>query len=72
MKKILVPTDFSDHAHYALKVAAEIAKKNNGEIILLHMLELPTKLAMLLEAVMNYQKLCFLKTPQSINLKIYG
>lgn len=41
MKKILVPTDFSDHAHYALKVASEIAKKNNGEIILLHMLELP-------------------------------
>ncbi len=41
MKKILVPTDFSEHAHYALKVAAQIAKKNNGEIILLHMLELP-------------------------------
>lgn len=41
MKKILVPTDFSDHAYYALQVAAQIAKKNNGEIILLHMLELP-------------------------------
>ncbi len=41
MKKILVPTDFSDHAEYALKVAAQIAKKNNGEIVLLHMLELP-------------------------------
>lgn len=41
MKKILVPTDFSEHAHHALKVAAQIAKKNNGEIILLHMLELP-------------------------------
>lgn len=41
MKKILVPTDFSDHAYYALKVAAEIARKNNGEVILLHMLELP-------------------------------
>jgi nucleotide-binding universal stress UspA family protein len=41
MKKILVPTDFSDHAKYALKVAAQIAKKNNGEIFLLHMLELP-------------------------------
>jgi len=43
MKKILVPTDFSDHAHYALKVAAQIAKKNGGEIILLHMLELPSQ-----------------------------
>lgn len=41
MKKILVPTDFSDHAEYALKVAAQIAKNNNGEIVLLHMLELP-------------------------------
>jgi nucleotide-binding universal stress UspA family protein len=41
MKKILVPTDFSDYAKYALKVAAQIARKNNGEIFLLHMLELP-------------------------------
>ncbi len=41
MKKILVPTDFSSHAEYALKVAAQIARKNNGEIYLLHMLELP-------------------------------
>jgi len=41
MKKILVPTDFSDHAEYALKVAAQIARENDGEIILLHMLELP-------------------------------
>lgn len=42
MKKILVPTDFSDHAEYSLKVAAQIARKNNGEIYLLHMLEFPT------------------------------
>lgn len=41
MKKILVPTDFSEHAGYALKVAAQIARKNGGEIFLLHMLELP-------------------------------
>jgi len=43
MKKILVPTDFSQHADYALRAAAQIAKKNNGEIILLHMLELPSQ-----------------------------
>ncbi|MGV7107233.1 universal stress protein [Flavobacterium sp. U410] len=42
MKRILVPTDFSQHAEYALKVAAQIAQKNNGEIFLIHMLELPT------------------------------
>ena len=41
MKRILVPTDFSEHAEYALKVAAQIARVNNSEIILLHMLELP-------------------------------
>jgi nucleotide-binding universal stress UspA family protein len=42
MKRILVPTDFSKHSEYALKVASQIAKKNNGEIFLVHMLELPT------------------------------
>lgn len=41
MKRILVPTDFSKHAEYALKVAAQIAHKKNSEIILLHMLDLP-------------------------------
>ncbi|KUJ60343.1 universal stress protein UspA [Flavobacteriaceae bacterium CRH] len=41
MKKILVPTDFSEHAEDALKVAAQIAKKNDSEIIILHTLELP-------------------------------
>lgn len=41
MKRILVPTDFSKYSEEALKVAAQIARKNNSEIILLHMLELP-------------------------------
>ena len=41
MKKILVPTDFSDYAEYALKVAAQIARENDGEIVLLHLLEVP-------------------------------
>jgi len=41
MKKILVPTDFSTHANNALHVAAQLAKTHNGEIYLLHMLELP-------------------------------
>ncbi|PWA05659.1 universal stress protein [Flavobacterium psychrotolerans] len=43
MKRILVPTDFSEYAEYALRVAAQIAKENNSEIILLHMLELPNQ-----------------------------
>lgn len=41
MKRILVPTDFSDQAENALKVAAQIAKKHDCEIYLLHMLEMP-------------------------------
>ncbi len=42
MKKILVPIDFSDEAKYACKIAASIAKTNNSEIILLHMLDSPS------------------------------
>ena len=41
MKKILVPTDFSDQAKYALKLAVEIAKKADAELILLHVVEIP-------------------------------
>jgi len=44
MKKILVPVDFSKEAKYACKVAAAIAKKTKSEIILLHMLDLPSKM----------------------------
>jgi len=40
MKKILVPVDFSEYSEYALKVASEIAKKQDAEIIVLHMLGL--------------------------------
>jgi len=41
MKKILVPTDFSDQAKHALKLASEIAKKTDAELILLHVVEIP-------------------------------
>jgi len=41
MKKILVPTDFSSQAENALRVAAQLAKKFNSEIHLLHIIELP-------------------------------
>lgn len=39
MKKILVPTDFSKPAKIAIDVAAEIAKKGNATLILLHIVE---------------------------------
>lgn len=45
MKKILVPTDFSEQAENALKVATQLAKKYNAEIYLLHMIELPADMS---------------------------
>ena len=41
MKKILVPTDFSEKAENALKVAAQLAQRFDAEIYLLHLIELP-------------------------------
>lgn len=41
MKKILVPTDFSEQADYALEAASQLARKYDSEIYLLHLLELP-------------------------------
>ncbi len=44
MKKIIVPIDFSKHSEYALEVAAGFARKNNAELLVLHMLELSSAL----------------------------
>ncbi|WP_299551980.1 universal stress protein [Seonamhaeicola sp.] len=41
MKKILVPTDFSEQSENALKVAAQLARTYDCEIYMLHMLEMP-------------------------------
>lgn len=41
MKRILVPTDFSEQAENALKVAAMLAKSHDAQIYLLHMMEIP-------------------------------
>ncbi len=43
--KILVPTDFSEKAEQALKVAAKLCRKYNAKLYVLHMLELPMHLA---------------------------
>lgn len=42
MKKIIVPTDFSDQASQALKFAVDVASQSNGEILLVHVVDLPT------------------------------
>ena len=41
MKKILVPTDFSQNAQWAFQLAVEIAQISKGEVLLLHMADLP-------------------------------
>ncbi len=42
MKKILVPTDFSECAMRALKVAVSIAKENNAKLFLMHIVNMPS------------------------------
>lgn len=39
MKKILVPTDFSDNAFKAIAYAAEIARKSNATVHIMHVIE---------------------------------
>ncbi len=41
MKKIVVPTDFSNQATFALDLACEMAKKEETEITLVHVVEIP-------------------------------
>jgi nucleotide-binding universal stress UspA family protein len=43
MKRILVPTDFTEQSENALEFAYQIAKKIKGEIELLHVLDVPDK-----------------------------
>ena len=77
MKKILVPTDFSKQAENALKVAAQIAKKHNSEIYLLHMLEfLYIKLMLLsthseLPEAMFFMKLAHKKFEEILKSRLF-
>jgi len=41
MKKILVPCDFSASSRQAFKFAVNIARRSKGEIVILHIVELP-------------------------------
>lgn len=45
MKRILVPTDFSEQADTALKVAIQLAEKHKSEIFVLHSMEIPQQMA---------------------------
>lgn len=61
MKKIIVPLDFSDHSEYALKVAADIAKKYNAELFLLHMLDISDQMISITEATKRRELMFFMQ-----------
>ncbi len=61
MKKIIVPIDFSKHSEYAMETAAILAKKNNAEIIALHMLELSDTLLINADAEQHERAVFFIK-----------
>ena len=42
MKRILIPTNFSPQASWAIEVAAYLARRSNAELVLLHVVEYPT------------------------------
>lgn len=42
MKRILVPTDFSECADMATELAASIAKKNDARLFIMHIIQIPT------------------------------
>lgn len=61
MKKIIVPVDFSDHSEYALKVAANLAKKNKAELFLLHMLDISDQMISITEATKRRELMFFMQ-----------
>lgn len=69
MKRILIPTDFSKFSEEALKVAAQIARKYNSEIILLHMLELPTQANIAIGGGKSIPEIMFYKNKAISNLE---
>lgn len=42
MKKIIVPVDFSEYSENALRTGAYFAKKYNADLLVLHMLDIPS------------------------------
>lgn len=61
MKKIIVPIDFSEHSSHALHAASLMAKKNDSEIIAVHMLELSEALINKSTAEQQVEAIYFLR-----------
>ena len=67
MKKILVPTDFSPIALNALHLAVELAIQNDGEIILLHAIQLPVMYDSMLMPALNFEEEYFQELRKSVD-----
>jgi len=61
MKRILVPTDFSNQAEQALKVAANFARKYDCKLYVLHTMEMPLHLANASDSTGMPESLYFIK-----------
>jgi nucleotide-binding universal stress UspA family protein len=61
MKKIIVPVDFSEQSEYALEAASMLAKKNNAEILALHMLEISNAVVNKVDNMKQMESLFFLR-----------
>ncbi|QXP74395.1 universal stress protein [Tenacibaculum sp. HL-MS23] len=61
MKKIIIPVDFSIHSENALQTAAFLAKENNAEIVVVHMLELSNSLINQSDESANQETFFYLK-----------
>lgn len=61
MKKIIVPIDFSKHSEFALEAASILAKKNNAQILALHMLEISDSMLINSDNEQNAKAVFFLK-----------
>ncbi len=59
MKKILVPCDFSESATNAFRFALDIAKKSEGKIMLLHVIELSVMYDTTLMPALSFEEVYF-------------
>lgn len=61
MKRLLVPTDFSEQAENALKVAVKLSKKHDSKIFVLHSMEMPLHLSSTADSSNLPESLFFIK-----------
>lgn len=61
MKTIIIPVDFSEQSEYALKTAAQLAKKFDAELLVLHMLEMSDIMLSASGGMQNQKTMFFLQ-----------